>query len=80
MYFYKDTDNWVLGYSTHSYAPAGQFALASTNDTYVSIVPIGSSDFVKFLGILITDIAKNSYGDKYASLSEFTTAVKPFFV
>jgi len=81
MYFYKTATTWVLGQRDKSFMPTGYYFMTQVSDTKVDIRPIDDKNRLpKFLGVDVTTIAKNTGGTKYASMSEFTSAVGDFFV
>ena len=78
LYFFKSNNNWILGQNpVVDLVKSGTYRLQSNGGNNVSLIP-ESRNYSSYQ-FEITDVAKNSDGDKYASLSEFISATSDFF-
>lgn len=78
LYFFKTNNNWILGQNpVVDLVKSGTYRLQSNGGNNVSLIP-ESRNYSSYQ-FDITDVAKNSDGDKYASLSEFISATSDFF-
>lgn len=83
MYFFKTSNSWVIGDTPYSFVPIAAYftqKVTENNTAKVSIIPVNSnSNLVPFMKKTITSISKNAGGTKYASESEFYTAISDYF-